>query len=73
MAKKKPAAAVPEAVTATAPAAPGHAAFAYHTRSRCPKCGRLATRATATREGAQYRKCLMPSCRTTYKVQGSRV
>ena len=46
------------------------AVYAFPTKSRCPKCKRLATRATSTRGEVQLRRCLRPSCRTTYKETG---
>ena len=52
--------------------------YAFPTKSRCPKCGRLSTRVHKTdREaGIQYRSCRMPSCqggkdRGRYKVPGT--
>lgn len=49
------------------------AVYAFPTKSRCPKCRRLATRATSTRGDVQLRKCIRPSCRTTYKEAGTAI
>lgn len=46
------------------------AVYAFPTKSRCPKCRRLSTRATSTRGEIQLRRCLRPSCGTTYKETG---
>lgn len=53
-------------------------AYAFPSRSRCPKCGSLSTRARKTLDGVQHRACLRPSCRArkdrgAYKVPGTEI
>jgi hypothetical protein len=45
--------------------------YSFQTKSRCPKCKSLSTRATSTQGQIQHRRCLRPSCRTTYKEFGT--
>lgn len=47
--------------------------YSFPTRSRCPKCSSLSTRATSTRGSVQLRRCRRPSCGFTYKEAGSKV
>lgn len=57
------------AETKPAAAKPGPV-WAYPNRSRCPHCGRLNTKAYASHDGVQSRRCEEPDCRWTYKVAG---
>lgn len=52
------------------PVAVANVTYAFSTKSRCPKCGTLATRSTSTQVDTQYRRCLRPSCRENYKEVG---
>lgn len=45
--------------------------YSFPTKSRCPKCKRLSTRAVSTQGQTQYRRCLRPSCREAYKEVGT--
>ena len=47
--------------------------YSFPTRSRCPRCGAPDTKATSTQGEIQYRECIRPVCRHTFKVQGSRI
>jgi len=45
--------------------------WSFPTRSRCPACGSVDTRADTTRGAIQYRKCR--ACGHRYHERGSRV
>ncbi len=47
--------------------------WAFPTRSRCPKCGSLETRATNTKGDTQYRQCQVAACGKKYSVKGKRI
>ena len=44
--------------------------YSYPSRSKCPRCGTVDTKATSTHRGTQYRKCLGAICRHKYAVKG---
>jgi hypothetical protein len=47
--------------------------YAFPTKSRCPRCNSIDTKAIGKHKGTQRRKCLMPVCRNRYTVIGERV
>lgn len=46
-------------------------AYAFPSKSRCPRCGSLTTQRTSTDGGTQYRRCRAPICRHAYRVVGT--
>lgn len=50
--------------------------WAFPSKSRCPRCGRVDTKAYSVggvNGNIQYRRCLNPVCRHTYKEIGKAV
>lgn len=47
-------------------------AWAFPTKSRCPRCKSLNTHRITHRDGVQYRECKMAICRHRYTVRGAR-
>lgn len=45
-------------------------AYAFPTKSRCPRCGALDTKATSTQGKIQHRQCQRAICRRRYTVKG---
>ena len=44
--------------------------WAFPSRSRCPRCKGIQTKATSTQGETQYRKCQAPVCQFRYAVKG---
>ena len=44
--------------------------WAFPSRSRCPRCKGIQTKATSTQGDTQYRKCQAPVCQFRYAVKG---
>lgn len=61
----------PPAVTSVSSAKPK--AYAFPTKSRCPRCRGLQTRCYSTQGRVQYRRCLAPVCQKAYTVMGTKV
>lgn len=53
-----------------APAVVPKVEYAFPSKSRCPRCRGMNTRAYGTTGGVQYRECLSGICRNEYKVLG---
>lgn len=48
-------------------------AWAFPTKSRCPRCGSIQTKAYRVEGGVQYRECQSAVCRKRYRVDGEAV
>lgn len=44
--------------------------WAFPSRSRCPRCGSIQTKAYRVEGGVQYRECQNAVCRRRYRVDG---
>lgn len=72
MAKKSVTVKVGRKQSKVAPTASGTGSvYAFPSKSRCPRCGVENTKAYGTNAGVQYRECLAPVCKWSYKVTGS--
>lgn len=49
------------------------AAYAFPTKSRCPRCRALDTKATSTQGKIQHRQCQRGHCRFRYTVRGDKI
>jgi hypothetical protein len=47
--------------------------YSFPTRSRCPRCGTIGTKAYCTKGRKQHRKCMTPVCRERFVVVGIKV
>jgi hypothetical protein len=68
-----PPAAPKPAPPSSAPAGEEQPTYKFWNKSRCPHCGRIDTVAYASHDGVQWRRCLAPICRRTFKVTGEPV
>lgn len=48
-------------------------AYAFPTKSRCPRCRSLNTTRRSQKEATQYRRCQQAVCRHKYTVTGTQV
>jgi len=48
-------------------------AYAFPSKSRCPRCGTLETRQRSTKGRVQYRQCTRAICRWRYQVFGRQI
>ena len=59
-----------ECPKAEAEPARSNVAYAFPSKSRCPRCGSLDTYVRSTQGSVQYRACRMAVCRRNYAVSG---